>query len=105
MTTPRRDPLLAIDSSQSAQSAEGGSGDKDRFNSICCECLPSPRVNGISRLDSQLHRSEAWKTRKDGENYVTAQFPFDPQRRYDNSGALLSSPFLLIWFPLKSFSL
>lgn len=37
MTTLRWDPLLAIDSSQSALSAEGGSGDKERFNSICSE--------------------------------------------------------------------
>lgn len=32
MTTLRWDPLLAIDSSQSALSAEGGSGDKESFN-------------------------------------------------------------------------
>lgn len=37
MTTLRWDPLLAIDSSQSALSAEGGSGDKERLNSICSE--------------------------------------------------------------------
>lgn len=32
MTTLRWDPLLAIDSSQSALSAEGGSGDTESFN-------------------------------------------------------------------------
>lgn len=67
MTTLRWDPLLAIDSSQSALSAEGGSGDKERLNSICCEWLLAPHVNGINRLHSGLHRSEAQKGRKEAQ--------------------------------------
>ena len=61
MTTLRWDPLLAIDSSQSALSAEGGSGDKERFNSICSEWLLAPHVNGINRLYSELHRRNVEK--------------------------------------------
>lgn len=77
MTTLRWDPLLAIDSSQSALSAEGGSGDKERFNSICSEWLLAPHVNGISRLHSELHRSKAQKRRREGENdVVMVKSPF-----------------------------
>lgn len=65
MTTLRWDPLLAIDSSQSALSAEGGSGDKERFNSICSEWLLAPHVHGIRRLHCEPHRST--KPRKVGE--------------------------------------
>lgn len=56
MTTQRWDPLLAIDSSQSALSAEGGSGDKEKFNSMFSERLLAPHVNQISRLHFELHR-------------------------------------------------
>lgn len=99
MTTLRWDPLLAIDSSQSVLSAEGGSGDKERFNSICCERLLAPHVNGISRLHSELHRREAQKRRREGQNYVImVKSPFGPQRCDDNSGAWLCTLlfFLLI---------
>lgn len=98
MTTLRWDPLFAIDSSQSALSAEGGSGDKERFNSICSERLLAPHVNGISRLHSELHRSEAQKCRREGVNYVVmVKPPFGPQRCDDNSGAWLLSLILLLF--------
>lgn len=81
MTTLRWDPLLAIDSSQSGQSAEGGSGDKERFNSICSERLLAPHVNRISRLYAELHRSKALKNGSEGENcVVVAELSFGPQR-------------------------
>lgn len=70
MTTLRWDPLLAIDFSQSVVSAEGGSRDKERFNSICSERLLAPHVIGISRLHLKLHESGAKKSRREGENYV-----------------------------------
>lgn len=70
MTTLRWDALSAIDSSQSGLSAEGGSRDKERFNSICSERLLAPHVNRMSRLYSELHRSKALKSRNEGENYV-----------------------------------
>lgn len=88
MTTLRWDPLFAIDSSQSVLSAEGGSGDKERFNSICSERLLAPHVNGISRLHSEIHRSEAQTRRRESENdVVMVKSPFGPQRCDDNSGA------------------
>lgn len=85
MTTLRWDPLSAIDSSQSVLRAEGGSGDKERFNSICSVRLLAPHVNGICRLHSEPHRSEAQKRKSEGENYVVmVQSPFGPQRCDDN---------------------
>lgn len=88
MTTLRWDPLLAIDSSQSVLSVERGSGDKERFNSICSERMLAPHVNGISRLHSELHRGEASKSRREGKNYVViVTSPLSPQRCDDKSGA------------------
>lgn len=72
MTTLRWDPLLALGNDREQSMAEAGSGDKERFNSICCERLLAPHVNGISRL-----YSAAQKTRRERQNYIVmAKSPF-----------------------------
>lgn len=103
-TTLRWEPLSATDSSQSTLSAEGGSGDKERFNSICSERLLTPHVNGISRLHSEIHRSEAQKSRREDQNeccHCYFKFPFGPHR-CDDSWCLVASSCCFVGFFVSS---